>query len=52
MTALESRFEEELTTSIPHWHSELEAFDQAKSVQKPQEMKQDKITEESMILGV
>lgn len=50
MTALEARCEEELT-SIPGWHSELEKIEHAKGAKKPEEKKQDKAVEESMILG-
>ena len=51
MTALESRFEAELT-SLPGWHNQLEGMVHAQSARLPEETKKDKIVEELMVLGV
>ena len=50
MTALETRFEEELS-SIPGWHSEFRNFERAHSVRDKRGTKQEKAVEEAMILG-
>ena len=52
MTALETRFEEELTTVIPGWHDDLEKIQHSQSPRLPKETAKDKVVEESMILGV
>lgn len=51
MTALEARFEEELS-SIPGWHSDLEKMEHAHGEQQPERTGRDETVEESMVLGV
>ena len=50
MTALETCFEEELS-SVPGWHSEFLELDHSHGAEEQKETQQDKVLEQTMILG-
>jgi len=50
MTALETRFDEELST-VPGWHSEFMELEHSHSATEQNDTGQDKAVEQAMILG-